>query len=1242
MPLSLPLRPTIAVAALVTTGVTLAGGLVLYFAAQDAVNNLVDNSAASLDDQLQESIKAVDQTTAEAERSILESVKAGSFADIKLFASLLSQSFSAVELQLETLTRAIKTGAHLYTSRQELEADMLHRLPAYLLGQEQKGDARVTGIGVSVVMNTEEAGNRPDAINSINYCFWDPMPDGTKAWYIQTNTRYTPEGWVVTYYEANNETGVLEGFSQDAFVADDVGYDRTPHSTEWQSPQTWLAESGQVALYLLCTSSFPVAVPSGHWLSSAGANWAINIETDLAHWAPLVRRFNAERSPEGSFLVADLEHGLGLAHTSEPVPDTSKDSACVNGESAASGDLAFLDSSACFPKLINFSAVTQSVCAEAAGRGYDLLFDATLCKCDGATPNCTAECEGEGGNSSYYIRKHHLFTAGAFELSVVWFRDKAELQGMIQERQREGQGAIAERRLLAETRAKETEANAEDELERALWVMVASVAASFALGVAVSLMWVLLLAIPLTHIGTSVQLMGDMKVEEAVQHYTDHSNGKVQVREMEAIAEGFLQAAAVLMEYRRYLPESVLLDEDEEVEDALCSMVPAPGVGRGSDAPNPVCIAFTDIQGSTSLWEDNVLNMSDVLSTHDDIIRKAGMEASGYEVKTIGDAFMFAFPTPHEGCRFALDVQLQLLRQTWPAQLLEHPNANKAEEVWNGLRIRIGMHYGEVSIVQNPTTKRYDYFGSTVNTAARVEAALRFGGLVGITQQMHEEVQGDLKAHVFDMGPKELKGLSAPVRILAIMPPSLAARERVFTEQQPPAQRTSFRRPVGSVASRASPRDSQMIPIDKDHSRLSRDTSGRVSTDSSADGSVAYSFGRKPDPSACSESAYSVSRRRRTSLGRDTNRLTNQAFSSAVSSISVSRTDLKECTEEGLRKFLTAQARSADRTHGVLHSVVSSYVIVTWNTSRSCQDPHLRCATYLMMDPRVPVSHGASSGRVLYGNVSASKYRFPNVVGGWAELAWRLSDEASQCGDYALVTPDVSAQCGESCKPHRAQLWRHIGTRSDVVETVVWSLALPEDETERRLCIESNPRPESPVTDAAFRHAARDANWFEFTNLPDAPHKSLTLTREAGVTVRVMLPGSATEGGTNLAQGSSQGPSPASAALPLSRSPVMNDMPPPSQIPDYPPPPPPAQTTQESLPGVTEEGVEEGAKEAPPQPGVPSPEGGVEEGETKQAVRFEPLPVRSASPPRANQLPPLAHAPTPVPAGGEESRSELT
>ncbi|KAJ9463444.1 Adenylate cyclase [Diplonema papillatum] len=140
------------------------------------------------------------------------------------------------------------------------------------------------------------------------------------------------------------------------------------------------------------------------------------------------------------------------------------------------------------------------------------------------------------------------------------------------------------------------------------------------------------------------------------------------------------------------------------------------------DTPE-ACIVFTDILASTKTWEAVPDAMRKALRLHNHAIRGAIEEWFGYEVKTIGDSFMVAFDDLSSGINFGLTVQEDLFTLEWPASLLGVAQcARSIDGDWNGLRVRVGVNFGEVVAEQNPLTQRFDYFGHTVNKAARLEA----------------------------------------------------------------------------------------------------------------------------------------------------------------------------------------------------------------------------------------------------------------------------------------------------------------------------------------------------------------------------------------------------------------------------------------------------------------------------------------------------------------------------------------
>jgi class 3 adenylate cyclase len=76
-----------------------------------------------------------------------------------------------------------------------------------------------------------------------------------------------------------------------------------------------------------------------------------------------------------------------------------------------------------------------------------------------------------------------------------------------------------------------------------------------------------------------------------------------------------------------------------------------------------VTFLFTDIEGSTRLWERSPEAMQAALARHDEILRQAIEERGGYVFKTVGDAFCCAFPTATDALKAALSAQRTLFAE---------------------------------------------------------------------------------------------------------------------------------------------------------------------------------------------------------------------------------------------------------------------------------------------------------------------------------------------------------------------------------------------------------------------------------------------------------------------------------------------------------------------------------------------------------------------------------------------------
>ena len=117
---------------------------------------------------------------------------------------------------------------------------------------------------------------------------------------------------------------------------------------------------------------------------------------------------------------------------------------------------------------------------------------------------------------------------------------------------------------------------------------------------------------------------------------------------------------------------------------------------------------FTDLKGSTELYERvGDLVAFDLVRSHFQVLNEIVAAEAGAVVKTIGDAVMATFPTPDRALAAALRM-----REAMGG--LNH--ARNGED----LLLKIGIHEGPcLAVVLND---RQDYFGTTVNIAARVQA----------------------------------------------------------------------------------------------------------------------------------------------------------------------------------------------------------------------------------------------------------------------------------------------------------------------------------------------------------------------------------------------------------------------------------------------------------------------------------------------------------------------------------------
>src|SRR5262245_27129287 len=87
---------------------------------------------------------------------------------------------------------------------------------------------------------------------------------------------------------------------------------------------------------------------------------------------------------------------------------------------------------------------------------------------------------------------------------------------------------------------------------------------------------------------------------------------------------------------------------------------------RMQNAPQgTVTFLFTDIVGSSRLWEKFPAQMSGALARHDALLREAAQIQGGFVFKTVGDAFCIAFPSPKAALSAAIHAQVGLKSENW-------------------------------------------------------------------------------------------------------------------------------------------------------------------------------------------------------------------------------------------------------------------------------------------------------------------------------------------------------------------------------------------------------------------------------------------------------------------------------------------------------------------------------------------------------------------------------------------------
>jgi len=195
--------------------------------------------------------------------------------------------------------------------------------------------------------------------------------------------------------------------------------------------------------------------------------------------------------------------------------------------------------------------------------------------------------------------------------------------------------------------------------------------------------------------------------------------------------------------------------------------------------PTPATVfLFTDIEGSTRLWEQAPEAMREALARHDAIAAASVESNGGRVVKTTGDGVHAVFHDPLDAVKSAIAMQVAL-------DTAEGDDTIK-------LRVRAGLHVGVEDERGN------DFYGTSVNRAARIMSAAH-GGQVLVSDAVASLLRDRLPVDIClrPLGRVRLRDLSEPEAVHQVEHPKLrtqfpALRSLESTPNNLPHALTSF------------------------------------------------------------------------------------------------------------------------------------------------------------------------------------------------------------------------------------------------------------------------------------------------------------------------------------------------------------------------------------------------------------------------------------------------------------------
>jgi class 3 adenylate cyclase len=194
--------------------------------------------------------------------------------------------------------------------------------------------------------------------------------------------------------------------------------------------------------------------------------------------------------------------------------------------------------------------------------------------------------------------------------------------------------------------------------------------------------------------------------------------------------------------------------DDRDLSDARSART---GTPRGT-----VTFLFTDIEGSTRLWQAFPAAMKDALARHHALLQQAIDAHNGYVFQIVGDAFCAAFHTAHEGVAAALAAQRALKQERWRDT--------------GPIRVRMALHTGTAEFEVGAYKSGEYASGLTLSRVARLLAA-GHGDQILVSHATEQLAREQLPPGIEfrDLGERRLRDLTRAARVFQLIGPDLVS-----------------------------------------------------------------------------------------------------------------------------------------------------------------------------------------------------------------------------------------------------------------------------------------------------------------------------------------------------------------------------------------------------------------------------------------------------------------------------------